>query len=347
MSRPSYQLFDRETTALIYGVQANAIQRMLDFDFACKREVPSVSAVINPGRDGMHKVFWGTKEILIPIFPDIAKAAKAFPKADVMINFASYRSAYPTTLEAMEIPQLRTIVIIAEGVPERRARYLRNLAREKEINIIGPATVGGIKAGEFRIANTGGSMENIINSKLHRAGSVGFVSKSGGMSNESYNTIAQFTDGINEGIAIGGDAFPCSTLLDHLLRFEANPAIKMMVALGEVGGEEEYRIAEAIESGKIKKPVVCWVTGTSLEHLPQGVQFGHAGAKADVKRETAPAKNEALRKAGAIVPDSYNDFGKVIKETYEKLVADGKHKSVEDTPAQTVPVDFKSAVAMN
>ncbi|MCK6509657.1 ATP citrate synthase [Myxococcota bacterium] len=346
MSRPSYQLFDKNTTALIYGMQTAAVQRMLDFDFACRRAKPSVSALINPGSEGYEKIFWGTKEILLPVFPDIASAAKACPESDVLINFASYRSAYPTTLEAMAIPQLRTLVIIAEGVPERRARHLRGLAREKGINIIGPATVGGIKAGVFRIANTGGTIENIVSSKLHRPGSVGFVSKSGGMSNESYNVIAQCTDGVNEGIAIGGDAFPCSTLLDHLLRFQDNPDIKMMVCLGEVGGEEEYRIAEAIASGRITKPVVAWVTGTSLEHLPQGVQFGHAGAKADVKRETAPAKNEALRKAGAIVPESFNDYGKAIKDTFDKLVAEGKHTPIADVEPQNVPMDFKSAVAL-
>ncbi|HAA55425.1 MAG TPA: ATP citrate synthase [Myxococcales bacterium] len=346
MSRPSYQLFDRDSTAFIFGLQANAIQRMLDFDTACKREKPSVSAIINPGRTGNHKVFWGTKEILLPIYPDVASAVADFPEVDVMINFASFRSAYSTTLEAMDHEQLRTIVIIAEGMPERRARHLRHLAREKKINIIGPATVGGVKAGCFRIANTGGTIENIINSKLHRPGSVGFVSKSGGMSNEMYNVLAQWTDGTHEGIAIGGDAFPCSTLLDHLLRYQANPDIKMLVCLGEVGGEEEYRIAEAIKSGQITKPVVVWVTGTALGYLPQGVQFGHAGAKADADRETAPAKNKALREAGALVPESYNDFAEIIKKAYDKLVADGDHTPVEEVAAPVVPIDFKAAKAL-
>jgi succinyl-CoA synthetase alpha subunit len=223
MSRPSYQLFDKDSTSFIFGMQTAAIQRMLDFDTACRREKPSVSAIINPGRSGSHKTFFGTSEILLPIYPTVADACADFPETDVMINFASYRSAYPTTLEATQQEQLRTMVIIAEGVPERRARHLRHLAVDRGLNIVGPATVGGIKAGAFRIANTGGTIENIINSKLHRPGSVGFVSKSGGMSNETYNILARMTDGVNEGIAIGGDAFPCSTLLDHLLRYEANP----------------------------------------------------------------------------------------------------------------------------
>ena len=344
MSRPSYQLFDRNSTAFIYGLQAKAIQRMLDFDVCCGREKPSVAAIVNPGRSGTHTVFWGTKEILLPIYPSVAAAVEKHADTDVMISFASYRSAYGSAMEALEHEQLRTLVIIAEGVPERRARHLRHLSKQKGVNIIGPATVGGISAGSFRIANAGGTIENITNSKLHRAGSVGFVSKSGGMSNESYNIIARNADGVYEGVAIGGDAFPCSTLLDHLLRYQANPDIKMMVCLGEVGGEEEYKIAEAISSGQIDKPVVAWVTGTSLIHLPQGVQFGHAGAKADAERETAQAKNKALAEAGAVVPESFNDFGVKIKETFDKLVAAG-HTPVADGKANTVPVDFKAAVA--
>ena len=58
------------------------------------------------------------------------------------------------------------------------------------------------------------------------------------------------TDGVKEGIAIGGDLFPGSTLLDHLLRFEADPEIKLLVALGELGGKQEYEIINAKREGK-------------------------------------------------------------------------------------------------
>ena len=44
-------------------------------------------------------------------------------------------------------------------------------------SISGPATVGGIKPGCFRIGNTGGMMDNIIRSKLYRPGSVAYVSR--------------------------------------------------------------------------------------------------------------------------------------------------------------------------
>ena len=343
--RDDYELFTAQTKAFIYGEQLRAAQRMLDFDYLCRRVEPSVVALITPERGGFAKLFWGTKEIRIPRITSLAAAAARFPEADVLVNFASQRSAYEVTVEALDLPTLRTIAVIAEGIPERQARRMAALARAHGKWIIGPATVGGVKAGCFKIGNAAGTMENIREAKLYRPGSVGFVSVSGGLSNEAYNIIARATDGLNEGIAIGGDAYPGSTLLDHLLRFERNPAIKLLVCLGEVGGTKEYEIAEAVRAGKITKPLVMWVSGTCAKVLPGQVQFGHAGAKANSAAETADAKNAALREAGVIVPNSFDDYGLRIKETYERLVKAGTIVPAADVVPPNIPLDYAQARA--
>lgn len=341
----SYQIFHKNTQSFIYNNQVVATQRMLDFDYATRRETPSVAAIINPtGSEGYAKCFFGTHEILIPIYKTIQKAAEKHPNVDVMINFASFRSAAASTEEALAVPQIKTIVIIAEGVPERRMKLVTAKAKALGKLIIGPATVGGVKAGCFKIGNAGGTIENIIESKLHRPGSVGFVSKSGGLSNEAYNIIARNTDGLNEGIAIGGDTYPASTLLDHLLRFEKNPDIKMLVCLGEVGGSGEYEIVEALKNKQITKPLVIWVTGTCSKAFKTEVQFGHAGAKAGSDIETADAKNAALKKAGAIVPNSYDDYDRKIKATYEGLVKKGIIKPNPEPPMPKIPIDYAKAL---
>ncbi len=339
------ELFSKNTQAFIYNNQVAATQRMLDFDYASGRETPSVAAIINPtGGDSFSKFFFGKREILIPIYKTIQKAAEKHPNADVMINFASFRSAAPSSEEALTIPQIRTVVVIAEGVPERRMKLVTAKAKALGKVIIGPATVGGIKAGCFKIGNAGGTIENIIESKLHRPGSVGFVSKSGGLSNEAYNIIARNTDGLYEGIAIGGDTYPGTTLLDHLLRFEGIPDIKMLVCLGEVGGRGEYEIAEALKAKKITKPLVMWVTGTCSKAFKTEVQFGHAGAKAGSEAETADAKNAALKAAGAIVPTSYDDYDMKIKETYDCLVKKGVIKPKPEPPVPRIPMDYAKAL---
>ncbi len=337
-------MFSKNTQAVIYNFKANAVQRMLDFDFICKRETPSVAALITPGSSGLHKAFLGQKEILIPIYPTIDEAVNHHPKADVFINFASFRSAYDSSLIALDKETIRTIVIIAEGVPENQTRELVKLSKEKGKFIIGPATVGGIQAGAFKIANTAGTIENIITCKLYRPGSVGFVSKSGGLSNEMYNVLARTTDGLYEGIAIGGDSFPGSTLLDNILRFEKIDQIKMIVMLGELGGRDEYDVIEAKKAGKINKPVVAWVTGTCQSIFPSDVQFGHAGAKSNADEETAHAKNKAMKEAGIIVPDSFEDFDKKIKETYDELVKSGSLVPAKDFDPPKLPIDYKDAL---
>lgn len=133
------------------------------------------------------------------------EAFKKHPEADVLVNFASFRSVYSSVSEALEYKQIRTIAIIAEGVPERRTKSLIKKAKQRGVTIIGPATVGGIKPGCFRIGNSGGMIDNILASKLWRPGSVAYISRSGGMSNELNNIISRNTNGVYEGIAIGGD----------------------------------------------------------------------------------------------------------------------------------------------
>ena len=159
-------------------------------------------------------------------------------------------------------------------------------------------------------------LDNIIMSKLYRPGSVAYVSKSGGMSNELNNIIARNSDGVYEGVAIGGDRYPGSLFLDHLIRYNDNPEVKLMVLLGEVGGIDEYAVAEAIQSGRITKPLVAWVMGTCASIFPYEVQFGHAGAMARGDLETAAAKNTALKSSGAHVPASFDAIGEKIYEVY-------------------------------
>jgi ATP citrate (pro-S)-lyase len=96
-------------------------------------------------------------------------------------------------MDLLKVPSIKTIAIIAEGVPERRAKQILSVAKERGVLIIGPATVGGIKPGCFKIGNTGGMIDNIISSRLYRPGSVAYVSKSGGMSNELNNLTARCT----------------------------------------------------------------------------------------------------------------------------------------------------------
>ncbi|XP_068146600.1 ATP-citrate synthase isoform X2 [Drosophila tropicalis] len=338
------KFFSNTTKAIVWGMQQRAVQSMLDFDFICRRDEPSVVAMVYPFTgDHKQKYYWGHKEILIPVYKKMSDAIHKHKEVDVMVNFASMRSAYESTLEVLEFPEIRTVAIIAEGIPENMTRKLIIEADKKGVAIIGPATVGGVKPGCFKIGNTGGMLDNILHSKLYRPGSVAYVSRSGGMSNELNNIISKATDGVIEGIAIGGDRYPGSTFMDHILRYQADPETKLIVLLGEVGGTEEYDVCAALKDGRITKPLVAWCIGTCASMFTSEVQFGHAGSCANSDRETATAKNKSLREAGAYVPDSFDTLGELIHSVYSELVKTGRIVPKEEVPPPTVPMDYSWA----
>ncbi|KAL1622711.1 putative atp-citrate synthase subunit 1 [Diplodia seriata] len=339
-----HTLFHNKTRCFVYGMQPKAVQGMLDFDYICKRKQPSVAGIIYTfGGQFVSKMYWGTSETLLPVYQNVDKAVAKHSDVDTVVNFASSRSVYSSTMELMEYPQIKSIAIIAEGVPERRAREILHVAKKKGVTIIGPATVGGIKPGAFKIGNTGGMMDNIVASKLYRPGSVAYVSKSGGMSNELNNIISQNTDGVYEGVAIGGDRYPGTTFIDHLLRYQADPQCKILVLLGEVGGVEEYRVIEAVKSGVITKPIVAWAIGTVAGMLTTEVQFGHAGSFANSQLETAASKNSSMKEAGIHVPDTFEDLPKVLAEVYQKQVADGIIVPKSEPAVPKIPIDYSWA----
>lgn len=314
-------MFSKNSKAILYGRHLDVAQRMLDFDFISDRE-PSVWGLIDPSqwKKWVTKLFFWKNEILVPVYGNISDVTEDIT-IDTFINLASFRSATEATWWAIQSGKFKHIVIIAEGIPEREIREIiaHNNTQRNPLTIIGPATAGAIVWGTLRMGNAGGSLDNIIESRLYKRGSVGFVSKSGGMSNEMYRVISKRTDGIHTGIALGWDRFTGSVFQDIILEYERNPEIKMIVMLWEVWGRDELDIARLISEKRITKKVVAYVSGSFAEHLKTEVQFGHAGAKANAQEESASYKNEALRKSGAYVPQSYADFGDLIETTFQWL----------------------------
>eukprot|EP00913_Durusdinium_trenchii_P034451 g32232.t1 len=283
----------------------------------------------------------GTKHTLVTATPDTTSivygmqnraAVQKHPNTSVFVNFASFRSVHETTMEAMNYPNLKTMAIIAEGVPEQQTRDIIKAAEQKGVGIIGPATVGGIKPGCLRIGNTGGMLDNIVMSRLYRPGSVAYVSKSGGMSNELNNIIARNSDGVYEGVAIGGDRYPGSRFLDHFLRYQD--------WMSQVGGVDEYDLIEAKKKGRITKPVIAWCVGTCASCFTTEVQFGHAGAQARGDMETAAAKNKAMKEAGFFVPDSFDKLPDMINQVYTQLVEEGEIVETPEGETPQVPMDY-------
>ena len=310
-------MFTKNSFACLYGLQIWAAQHMLDFDYLSDREA-SVVCFISPGKKySLQKLFYWDKEILIPSFPNFESIPKnIFKKLDTLVNFASFRSANKSTLEAMETKYFQNIIIVAEWIPERQTLEIIEKNKNLWLNIIWPSTVGVMRAWVFRAGNTGGSLENIISSKLYRWWSVGFVSKSGGMSNELRRVIADRTNGTSLSLGLWGDTYNVMDFPSAIKILEADSDTKMIVMLWEIWGRDELEVASMIGNWEITKPIVAWCIGTINEEIQWEVQFGHAGAKSNKQEETASYKNMILRKSWAIVPESYIDFWEKIEKTY-------------------------------
>merc|ERR1712137_1464543 len=136
------------------------------------------------------------------------------------------------------------------------------------------------------------------------------------------------------GVAIGGDRYPGTTFIDHILRYQADPDCKILVLLGEVGGVEEYRVIEAVKNGTVTKPVVAWAIGTVASMLKTEVQFGHAGSFANSQLETANMKNKSMRDAGIFVPDTFEDLPSTLEQVYQKMTKSGQ---IKPSPEPAVP----------
>merc|ERR1711988_1384351 len=123
-------------------------------------------------------------------------------------------------------------------------------------------------------------------------------------------------------------------------RYQDDAGAKMMVLLGEVGGEDEYDLINAVKSGRITKPVVAWCVGTCASCFTTEVQFGHAGAQARGDLETAAAKNKAMKEAGFYVPDSFDKLPEMISSVYTDLVLQGVIEQKVEGETPQVPMDY-------
>lgn len=333
-------LATKDTYVVIQGGPAgvNAARRMAEFRYMIKQPL-NVSAFVYPPDAGKtNEVVCGTEIVTIPVYKTVAEATQHHPEINTSLIYIGADRAYAGAQEALDDPKIQTVSMITEGVPEKDAKLLGKRARSLGKIFNGPSSIGVISAGECRLGVIGGSFDNLVACKLYRQGSFGVITKSGGLSNEIMWICSQFADGVTTAIGIGGDAYPGTDYVSYLEMFENDPQTHAVVIVGEMGGDLEERAAEWYGAKKRRIQLLAVVSGFCQESLPKGMKFGHAGAKEGLKGEgSARAKSEALKKAGALVPDTFGALGPAIKKTYEELLQSGKVHPIPDLPEAEVP----------
>lgn len=310
------ELRDLDSKIITIGSHPAIIQSIMDYDFLTGHPTPSIIGIVANGRK-FERFFYGRREILIPVYPTLVSVSKETKeKVNALLNVSSGRRVLTSTIEAIDFfPNLRIGTIFAEGVPEKHAIDLFEYAKDKNVTLVGPASVGIIIPKSFKLGAIGGiSQKQTVSSGILLKGGVCVLSASGGMVNEIVNIVGSTHNKLSFALSFGGDRFPLLEPVDALMAAQSDDATKAIVYYGELGGEDEYKLAKLMEIGHITKQVICYVAGTISDLFETPPQFGHAKAMAQTQEESASAKREALKKAGAKVPESFSEFVTMIKD---------------------------------
>jgi succinyl-CoA synthetase alpha subunit len=259
-----------------------------------KRYGTQVVSGVTPGKGGQSVDG-------IPVFNTFRQAVEE-TDANAAMVFVPARFAADSVLEAADAG-IGTIVAITEGIPAhdelRMSAYLRGLG---DVRLIGPNCPGVLSPGK---ANVG-----IIPAAFFREGNVGVVSRSGTLTYQIGNELAQRGFGNSSIVGIGGDPVPGSSFIDVLALFEADPETELVVMSGEIGGSAEEEAAEFI-ADTVSKPVVAYIAGFTA---PPGKTMGHAGAIVSGSKGTARGKAEALEAVGVRVGRTPTEVSEIVVE---------------------------------
>jgi succinyl-CoA synthetase alpha subunit len=237
----------------------------------------------------------------IPVF-NTFHAAVAQTQANTAMIFVPPPFAADSILEAADAG-ITTIIAITEGIPAHdELRLYTHLRRTPALRLIGPNCPGVLSPGK---ANVG-----IIPAAFFREGNVGVVSRSGTLTYQVGNELAQRGFGNSSIVGIGGDPVPGSSFVDIIDLFEADPETELIVMSGEIGGNAEEVAAEHI-AAHISKPVVAYIAGFTA---PPGKTMGHAGAIVSGSQGTAAAKAAALEAAGVRVAKTPTQVAEIAVE---------------------------------
>jgi succinyl-CoA synthetase alpha subunit len=225
----------------------------------------------------------------VPVF-DTFRAAVSETGANTAMIFVPPRFAADSILEAADAG-IKVIIAITEGIPAHdELRVYNHLVQAHPgTRLIGPNCPGVLSPGK---ANVG-----IIPAAFFKEGNVGVVSRSGTLTYQIGNEIAQRAFGNSSIVGIGGDPVPGSSFIDVISLFQDDDETELIVMAGEIGGSAEEEAAEYIGE-HVDKPVVAYIAGFTA---PPGKTMGHAGAIVSGSQGTAAAKAEALEARGVRV----------------------------------------------
>ena len=243
----------------------------------------------------------GGQEVLgVPVFNTVQEAVNECD-VDTSIIFVPARFTYGAVMESLDAGVNMTCVI-TEGVPVFDMVRLVETAKARNLHLIGPNTPGMLIPDKIKLGIMPGDMAHF--------GDVAVIAKSGTLSYEITKALGNADIGVSAYIGIGGDPVRGKTLTEAFDYYVNDPGTNVIVLIGEIGGDDEEKVAQYIKDNNVDKPVVAYIAGKSA---PEGKRMGHAGAIISGNVGTAQGKIDALEAVGAKVTETPWDIPEAVK----------------------------------
>jgi succinyl-CoA synthetase alpha subunit len=295
-------LIDADTTFIVQGITGreavNLTRECLDYGASAK-----IVGGVTPGRKGreVHGV---------PVFDTVAQAVEhhggPIDGSVVTVPPAFTKDA---VLEAIA-NGIKLIVIVTERIPRRDVAEMVEFANLHGARIIGPNCLGIIVPDVIKMGGIGGPAKDAA--KAYTPGSVGVISRSGGMTTEMSSTLTAAGLGQTTAVSIGGDAIIGTSYAELMPLFEADEQTEAIVIYTEPGGRMEAELAKWVTENDSRLPIVAFMAGRFMDEMP-GMSFGHAGTIVEGKADTAAEKIQRLAEAGIVVAEEISQIPDIVK----------------------------------
>jgi len=247
----------------------------------------------------------------VPVYDTVAEAVEAHGGFDASVVYVPAPLVKDAALEAIAAG-VRLTVLVGDRVPVWDVMAIARAARGAGVDFLGPNTLGVLSVGRGVLGMIGGRAESAR--AWFKPGTVGVASRSGGMTSSTGYYLSRAGVGLSTLVHVGGESIVGLPLPDVVRRFQDDPDTTCIAMFGEIGGSQEERVAELMSTGVVTKPVVAYIGGRAAT---SGVRFSHAGAIVEGGRGTHEGKVAALRAAGGVVVERFDELPAAVLKVME------------------------------
>ena len=285
-------LVNEHSRVIIQGItgREGVVRAQLMKDYGTK-----LVAGVTPGRAGQD--VYG-----IPVYDSVLQAWEKQGPVDVSVIFVPAALVKNAALEAVDAG-VKLLVIVPDRVPIHDVLEIAARAAEKGARFVGPNTLGLVSPGKAVLGMIGGRAERAR--EWFKPGPIGVSSRSGGMTSAISYYLTKAGLGLSTIVHVGGDAVIGLSHPEIMALFQEDPETRMAVMFGEIGTTQEERVADLIETGRFRKPLVAYIGGKAAK---SGTRFSHAGAIVEGTRGSYETKVKRLREVGVHVVDAIADI---------------------------------------